>query len=57
MSHATAAELKTRLRSSIRGLDMSKLMQIAMDGPNVNWKLHEDFQHVMKQECNVKLVK
>lgn len=56
MGHATAQDLKERLRSAMEGLVMSKLVQISMDGPNVNWKFYEAFQSELRNECNVTLL-
>ena len=37
--HGTHANLSKTLNEGISGLEMSKLIQISMDGPSVNWKL------------------
>jgi len=53
MGHATAVDLQESLRSALVGLDLSQIVQISMDGPNVNWKMCEDFQVTTKRECSV----
>jgi len=39
---ATATDLQNSLTEATRGLDFGKILQIAMDGPNVNKKLCKD---------------
>ena len=39
MGHATADDMVEHFDASTEGLDKNKLLQISMDGPNVNWKL------------------
>ena len=53
MAHATAVDLQESLRSALVGLGVSKIVQISMDGPNVNWKMYGDFQASMKTDCSV----
>ena len=53
MGHATSVDLQESLRSGLVGLDLSKIVQISMDGPNVNLKMYEDFQATMKRDCSV----
>ena len=47
MGHATAADMLTRFRNGVALLSPSSLVQIFMDGSNVNWK----FYHNFFQEC------
>ena len=37
--HTTAKDLKKKFEEATEQLDLKKLIQISMDGPNVNWKL------------------
>lgn len=39
LSRATASDLLKGLTSSLAGLELKKILQISMDGPNVNFKL------------------
>ena len=39
LGHTTAKDLKKKFEEAAEQLDMKKLLQISMDGPNVNWKL------------------
>ena len=38
MGHATHKDLLEGFNSSVSDLDLSKMIQLSMDGPNVNWK-------------------
>ena len=46
MGHATAADMLTDLKIEMALLNPRSLVQISMDGPNVNWK----FYHNLFQE-------
>ena len=39
LGHTIAKDLKKKFEEATEQLDMKKLLQISMDGPNVNWKL------------------
>ena len=39
LGHTTAIDLKKKFEEATEQLDLKKLIQISMDGPNVNWKL------------------
>ena len=39
LGHTTAKDLKKKFKETTEQLDLKKLIQISMDGPNVNWKL------------------
>ena len=39
LGHTTAKDLKKMFEEATEQLDLKKLIQISMDGPNVNWKL------------------
>ena len=39
LGHTTAKDLKKKFEEATEQLDLKKLIQISMDGPNVNWKL------------------
>ena len=42
MGHGDAAKLVDCCHESLRGLHEKNILQISMDGPNVNWKFYED---------------
>ena len=44
LGHATAADLRKKVDDGLAGLDLSKQIQLAMDGTNVNWKLLSDMK-------------
>ena len=39
LGHTTAKDLKKKFEEATEQLDLKKLIQISMDGPNVNWKV------------------
>ena len=43
LGHATAKDLEEKFIEGLAGLNLNKLVQISMDGPNVNWKFLESF--------------
>ena len=42
LGHATAVDLLTHFKQGISQLDPKRLLQVSMDGPNVNWKFYID---------------
>ena len=38
LGHATHKDLLEGFNSSLSDLDLSKMIQLSMDGPNINWK-------------------
>ena len=51
IGHATAADMSTHFRNGMVLLNPSSLVQISMDGPNVNWKFyHNIFQEHKGEE-------
>ena len=46
MGHATANDLLEKMTECLdtNKIDISKILQISMDGPNVNWKFHDLLQ-------------
>ena len=44
LGHATAADLRKKVDDGLAGLDLSKQIQLAMDGTNVNWKVLSDMK-------------
>ena len=41
MGHATAVDMVEVFNKATEGLNCKSLLQLSMDGPNVNWKFHE----------------
>ena len=42
MGHgATASDLFVKFNEGLKGIDLTKLIQVSMDGPSVNWKFYE----------------
>ena len=39
LGHTTAEDLKRTFEECTEKLDTKKLIQVSMDGPNVNWKM------------------
>jgi len=44
MGHATADDMVTVIETATSDLDLSDLLQLSMDGPNVNWKFYDMVQ-------------
>ena len=42
LGHATAVDLLTHFKQGISRLDPKRLLQVSMDGPNVNLKFYTD---------------
>ena len=43
LGHTTHKDLLTHFNNIVKGLEPPKLYQISMDGPNVNFKFHDEF--------------
>jgi len=56
MVHGTAEDMWKKINDSISRLNLAKLVQISMDGPNVNWKLFETMQGDLKQNFQLTLL-
>ena len=41
LGHTCAEDVKKKFEKGIQDLDMKKMAQISMDGPNVNWILYD----------------
>lgn len=44
IGHSTAEDMLKAFYKSTEKIDFSKLLQISMDGPSVNWKFYENVQ-------------
>lgn len=53
MGHSTADDLLKNLTEAFASFPMSKIVQLSMDGPNVNWSLFHKFQQHMKNDFQV----
>nr|KAI8731911.1 hypothetical protein BgiMline_030099 [Biomphalaria glabrata] len=56
LGHSRADDLLDKLRESSRFFNRGGLLQLSMDGPNVNWKVFDIFQAELMQESSVKLL-
>jgi len=56
LGHASANDLQNRLFDALEGFHLSSVVQIAMDGPNVNWRLYEDMQKQINRDYSVSLI-
>ena len=54
--HATAEDMMTVFESFTEGLTRKGILQISMDGPNVNWKLYSMLQKELQVECSTSLL-
>jgi hypothetical protein len=50
MGHARAVDIEEDLTKAIQSLQKANLLQLSMDGPNVNWKVFEDLQSEIQLE-------
>jgi len=48
LGHTTSNDLLKALKMSLEPLDLQRLLQISMDGPNVNIKMFKDFKEELK---------
>ena len=56
MGHATAKDMVEHFSSCTEGLAMSKLLQLSMDGPKVNWRFHSEIQSKITDETGKSLI-
>lgn len=52
MGHGTAQDLLTELSTVCTDVGAHRVMQISMDGPNVNWKLFDLLDKEIEKETN-----
>lgn len=48
LGHTTSNDLLKALKMSLEPLDLQRILQISMDGPNVNIKMFKDFKEELK---------
>lgn len=56
LGHATAADLLDGFLKALSGLDVKKLMQVSMDGPNVNKKFLQDLKLYLKGDPSMPII-
>ena len=56
LGHATAEDMVASFENSTADLATSNMLQLSMDGPNVNWKCHRVIDAQMKRDSNVSLI-
>jgi len=56
LGHTTAAELLKGLKSVVNLDEMKRMINLAMDGPNVNWKMYRDLLAELKVLFLVELI-
>ncbi len=56
MGHARAEDILENIVGCIEtnNLTLQGVMQVSMDGPNVNWSFHKKFNDVLKEESGMK---
>lgn len=56
MGHATSADLLEHFHEACDSLNLRKLLQVSMDGPNVNWRFHRLLQEEQDAETGAGLL-
>lgn len=56
MGHSTAEDTLSAICSETNKLNFSKVVNLSMDGPSVNWKVFSLFQDVLRKDHNSLLV-
>lgn len=56
MGHSTAEDMVEVFHKSTEGLGYKNLVQLSMDGPNVNLKFHKPIQTEMENDVNTVLL-
>jgi len=52
MGHAAADDMVTVFETATSNLDLSDLLQLSMDGANVNWKFYDMVQLRLQKDNN-----
>ena len=50
MGHGTTSDLFTKFNEGLKGIDLTKLSQVSMDEPSVNWKFYEKVEKSRKKQ-------
>ena len=56
MGHATADDLKKTYEKSTEELSKSEMLQISMDGPNVNWSFYSKVEQSLQNDHGIRLI-
>lgn len=56
MGHATSEDMVEHFENCTEGLNIGRMLQISMDGPNVNWKFHRLMQEKISMTFNQSLL-
>ena len=56
MGHGRADDLLEHFLVATDKLNMAKVIQVSMDGPNVNWSFHDKLQKKLKLDFNSQLL-
>lgn len=57
LGHATANDMMVKFLDCLKLIDLKKMVQLSMDGPNVNWKFYDDLcKHVAEDPNDPKTV-
>ena len=56
MGHCTSEEMVTHFKNGIDGVDLKSVLQLSMDGPNVNWRFYDVMQEDVKSRYQVGLL-
>lgn len=56
MGHASAADLVEHIDTAIVELSKNRIVQLGMDGPNVNWKVFEDLQKHLQDDTGKQML-
>ena len=56
MGHGRADDLMEHFLVATEKLNMAKVVQVSMDGPNVNWSFHDKLQKKLKLDFNAQLL-
>ena len=50
LGHATASDLLVRFREGLQSVTLTKLVQVSMDGPSVNWKFLDELKKDLRTD-------
>ena len=56
MGHGTASDLFAKFNEGLKSIDLTKLIQVSMDGPSVNWKFYKKVEKFREEAELSKLV-
>jgi hypothetical protein len=56
LGHSASEDVQQKLYSNTKDLNIHDMIQVSMDGPNVNWKVYELIQQDIKSQSAVLLI-